>query len=163
MQLMPSTAAILARRLGESYSAERLYDADYNVRLGSAYLRNMVDNFGGSYVMAAASYNAGPNHMPDWTATCGDPRTPSGDPVDFIECIPFSETRNYAMRAMETMEVYRARLNGGRARLTLWEDLKRGGYTPGAAPYLAASGAPAAASAPNAPVSSAPSALAPHP
>jgi len=147
MQLMPSTAAILARRAGLPYSAERLYDADYNVRLGSTYLQKMVDDFGGSYVMAAASYNAGPNHMPEWTATCGDPRTSSGDPIDFIECIPFSETRNYAMRAMETMEVYRARLNGGRAPLTLAQDLKRGGYTPGAGAYVAQAPQPVAGGA----------------
>ena len=137
MQLMPSTAAILARRIGMSYSPERLYDADYNVRLGSTYLQKMIDDFGGSYVMAAASYNAGPNHMPEWTSICGDPRTASGDPLDFIECIPFSETRNYAMRTMETMEVYRARLNGNRAPLTLAQDLKRGGYTPVPGSYVA--------------------------
>ena len=143
MQLMPSTAAILARRAGMSYSPERLYDADYNVRLGSTYLQKMIDDFGGSYVMAAASYNAGPNHMPDWTATCGDPRTASGDPIDFIECIPFSETRNYAMRAMETMQVYRARLNGNRAPLTLAQDLKRGAYTPVPSSYAVGGGFPA--------------------
>ena len=143
MQLMPSTAAILARRMGVSYSAERLYDADYNIRLGSTYLQKMVDDFGGSYVMAAASYNAGPNHMPEWTSICGDPRTGSGDPIDFIECIPFSETRNYAMRAMETMEVYRARLNGGHAALTLSQDLKRGGYTPVPTAYIAGGAFPA--------------------
>jgi soluble lytic murein transglycosylase len=150
MQLMPSTAAILARRMGQPYSAERLYDADYNVRLGSYYLGNMVDTFGGSYVMAAASYNAGPNHMPDWTAVCGDPRTASGDPVDFIECIPFSETRNYVMRVMESMEVYRARLNGGRAPLTLSRDLKRGSYLPvPAVPMVATNGQPASATLPD--------------
>ena len=143
MQLMPSTAAILARRAGISYSAERLYDADYNVRLGSTYLQKMVEDFGGSYVMAAASYNAGPNHMPEWTATCGDPRTASGDPLDFIECIPFSETRNYAMRTMETMEVYRARLNGNRAPLTLAQDLKRGGYIPVPTSFVAGGAFPA--------------------
>ncbi len=142
MQLMPATAAILARRAGMPYSVDRLYDGDYNVRLGSTYLQKMVDENGGSYVMAAASYNAGPNHMPEWTATCGDPRTSSGDPVDFIECIPFSETRNYAMRAMETMEVYRARLNGGRAPLTLAEDLRRGGYSEGPRPYVATGSTP---------------------
>jgi soluble lytic murein transglycosylase len=141
MQLMPSTAHILARRMGEPYSPERLYNAEYNLRLGSAYLGNMISNFGGSYVMATASYNAGPNHMPDWTAQCGDPRTTSGDPVDFIECIPISETRNYVMRVMETLQVYRARLNGGHAPLTLQEDLKRGGYTPGA-PLIALGGSP---------------------
>jgi soluble lytic murein transglycosylase len=143
MQLLPSTAAILARRAGMPYSAEMLYDGPYNVRLGSTYLQKMVDDFGGSYVMAAAAYNAGPNHMPEWTSTCGDPRTSSGDPVDFIECIPFSETRNYAMRAMETMEVYRARLNGGRAPLTLTADLKRGGYTPVPTNYVAGGAFPA--------------------
>lgn len=162
MQLMPSTAAILARRMGMSFSTDRLYDADYNMRLGSAYLGHMVDDFGGSYVMAAAAYNAGPNHMPEWTATCGDPRTASGDPVDFIECIPFSETRNYAMRAMETMEVYRARLNGGRAPLNLWKDLKRGGYTPGVAPYLAANASPASATTPESSATAAPSATPAH-
>ncbi len=154
MQLLPSTAAILARHAGMPYSADRLYDGQYNVRLGSTYLQKMVDENGGSYVMAAASYNAGPNHMPDWTATCGDPRTASGDPVDFIECIPFSETRNYAMRAMETMEIYRARLNGGRGPLTLAEDLKRGGYTPSPPAYVAS--APAGAGSTTLAQSSAP-------
>ena len=143
MQLMPSTASILARRMGVPYSAERLYEADYNVRLGSTYLQKMIDSMGGSYVMAAASYNAGPNHMPDWTSICGDPRTASGDPLDFIECIPFSETRNYAMRAMETMEVYRARLNGGHAPLTLAQDLKRGGYAPVPTSFIAGGAFPA--------------------
>jgi soluble lytic murein transglycosylase len=125
------------------YSIDRLYDGDYNVRLGSTYLQKMVDDFGGSYVMAAASYNAGPNHMPEWTSTCGDPRTSSGDPVDFIECIPFSETRNYVMRAMETTEIYRARLKGGRAPLTLAQDLKRGAYTPVPSAYVAGGAFPA--------------------
>jgi soluble lytic murein transglycosylase len=112
------------------------------MRLGSAYLRQMIDSFGGSYVMAAASYNAGPNHMPDWTSICGDPRTTSGDPIDFIECIPISETRNYVMRVLEATEVYRARLNGGHAALTLSADLKRGSYVPGSSPMVAMSSNP---------------------
>jgi soluble lytic murein transglycosylase len=141
MQLMPRTAQVVARRMGEPYSLERLFDADYNVRLGGWYLGNMVDSFGGSYVMATASYNAGPNHMPEWTAVCGDPRTATADPVDFIECIPFSETRNYVMRVMETTEVYRARLNGGRAALTLSRDLRRGNYMPPQAPLIASNAA----------------------
>jgi soluble lytic murein transglycosylase len=148
MQLMPGTARILARRLGEPYSPDRLYNAEYNMRLGAAYLGDMINSFGGSYVMAAASYNAGPNHMPDWTAACGDPRTSSGDPVDFIECIPFSETRNYVMRIMETTQVYRARLNGGRAPLTLTSDLKRGGYSSRAqTPMVALGNAPPSSTA----------------
>jgi soluble lytic murein transglycosylase len=135
MQLMPGTAANLARRMGISYSASQLDDPAYNVRLGSAYLDNVIGNFGGSYVMAAAAYNAGPGRLPQWTAYCGDPRGGSTDPVDFIECIPFSETRNYVMRLMETMEVYRARLNGGQAPLTLSQDLKRGSYSYTPSPY----------------------------
>ena len=141
MQLMPATAQHTARKMGVGYTAGMLDDPDYNVRLGSAYLGDMVNAFGGSYVMATASYNAGPNHMPDWTAICGDPRTASGDPVDFIECIPISETRNYVMRVLEAMQVYRARLNGGHAALTLSRDLKRGVYVPGPTPLIAQSNA----------------------
>jgi len=128
MQLMPGTAEILARRLGYSYGWARLEDADYNMTLGAAYLGQLVDQFSGSYVMAAAAYNAGPNRPAEWTAYCGDPRASSADPSDFIECIPLSETRNYVMRVLEATEVYRARLAGGTGPLTLAADLKRGGY-----------------------------------
>ena len=133
MQLMPGTASILARRLGMSYSAERLNQSDYNLRLGGVYLGQLVADFGGSYPMAAAGYNAGPGRPSQWVSYCGDPRGGGTDPTDFIECIPFSETRNYVMRTMETTEVYRARLNGGSAPLTLAEDLKRGSWTPSGA------------------------------
>ena len=128
MQIMPATASRLARRLGYAYGPGRLEDADFNMQLGSAYLGELVDQFSGSYVMAAAAYNAGPGRPTEWTAFCGDPRSSSTDPTDYIECIPFSETRNYVMRVLEATEVYRARLNGGTARLNLAADLKRGGY-----------------------------------
>jgi len=141
MQLMPATAAQVARQLGESHSQERLSDPSYNMRLGSTYLGSMVDNFSGSYIMAAAAYNAGPSRPPQWVALCGDPRGATTDPLDFIECIPFSETRNYVMRTIETTMVYRARLNGGVAPLTLSADLKRGGYN-----YGVGVGAPAPSS-----------------
>ena len=78
--------------------------------------------------MAAAAYNAGPNRPPEWAGFCGDPRSSSNDPLDYIECIPFSETRNYVMRTLESTLVYRARLNGGVTPLTLSSDLKRGVY-----------------------------------
>jgi soluble lytic murein transglycosylase len=78
--------------------------------------------------LATAGYNAGPGRPPQWAAYCGDPRGGSTDPIDFIECIPFSETRNYVMRVMENMQVYRAKLNGGSAPITLSSDLKRGSY-----------------------------------
>jgi len=128
MQLLPATAATVARRIGVSHSTEMLWEPDHNMRLGSAFLGQLVDRFSGSYIMAAAGYNAGPGRPPQWTAMCGDPRTSSGDPLDFIECVPFSETRNYIMRVMENMQVYRAKLNGGEAPITLSSDLKRGGY-----------------------------------
>jgi soluble lytic murein transglycosylase len=144
MQLMPQTASILARRMGVAYSPGMLDEADYNMNLGAAYLGQLVDNFSGSYVMAAAGYNAGPGRPTTWATQCGDPRGGATDPADFIECIPFSETRNYVMRIMEAMVVYRARLNGGEAPLNLAADLKRGAYGVIApvAPYQVASIAP---------------------
>jgi soluble lytic murein transglycosylase len=129
MQLMPGTASIVARKLGYSYGPERLQDADFNMQLGSAFLGQLIDQFSGSYVMATAAYNAGPGRPTEWTTFCGDPRTASTDPADFIECIPFTETRDYVMRVMEGVQVYRARLAGGTAKLTLPADLKRGGYS----------------------------------
>jgi soluble lytic murein transglycosylase len=137
MQLKPATAQVTARRLGVAFSAGLLREPGYNLRLGGAYLGHLVDVFGGSYLLASAGYNAGPSRPSSWTAYCGDPRATSVDPVDFIECIPFSETRNYVMRTLETMEVYRARLNGGRAPLTLAEDLRRGAWGADAPPPVA--------------------------
>ena len=131
MQLMPATARVIARRNKMGFSASRLDEPDYNMALGSSFLGSLVNEFSGSYLMAAAAYNAGPGRPTRWIDACGDPRTSSSDPVDYIECIPISETRNYVMRVLEGMQVYRARLNGGRAPLTLPSDLKRGGYGPG--------------------------------
>jgi soluble lytic murein transglycosylase len=128
MQLMPATAASTARLIGEPYRADMLDDPDYNMRLGAAYMGKLVSDFNGSYLMATAAYNAGPGRPMEWAGYCGDPRASSSDPVDFIECIPISETRNYVMRVLEAAQVYRARLNGGSAPLSLAADLKRGGY-----------------------------------
>lgn len=144
MQILPSTAQIVARRMGVGYSAAQLYEPEYNMRLGSSYLGQMVDRFSGSYIMAAAGYNAGPGRPAQWIGWCGDPRAGTQDPLDFIECIPFSETRNYVMRVMENMQVYRAKLNGGTAPITLSQDLKRGGYNYA----VAATGQPASATTP---------------
>jgi soluble lytic murein transglycosylase len=128
MQLMPGTASAVARRIGEPYSGSMLDDPDYNMRLGASYLGHMVGDFSGSYVLATAAYNAGPGRPTEWVGFCGDPRASSVEPTDFIECIPFSETRNYVMRVLESAQVYRARINGGTAPITLTADLKRGGY-----------------------------------
>ena len=130
MQLMPSTAAHLAKNLGIRYSHVRLDEPTYNMTLGGYFLGRLTSQFGGSFVLAAAAYNAGPGRPADWVNTCGDPRKTGADPTDFLECIPFTETRIYVMRVMENKAIYRARLNGGSAPLTLAEDLKRGTWAP---------------------------------
>ena len=111
-----------------SFETSMLWQPDYNMQLGQAFLGRQINNFSGSYPMAIAAYNAGPGRPPQWVQFCGDPRGGSTDPIDFVECIPFSETRNYVMRVMEGMQVYRARLAGGSAPITLSADLKRGAY-----------------------------------
>jgi len=127
MQLIPSTGRAVARRLGIGYSGDaQLYEPDYNMTLGKYHLGELVDKFDGSYVMAAAGYNAGPSRMQTWIDTCGDPRGTTADPLFFIECHPFTETRNYMMRVTENMRIYRARLNGGTAPLTAMADVQRG-------------------------------------
>ena len=98
--------------------------------LGGYFLGRLTSQFGGSFVLAAAAYNAGPGRPADWVNTCGDPRKTGADPTDFIECIPFTETRNYVMRVMENTAIYRARLQGGSAPLTLAEDLRQGKWAP---------------------------------
>jgi soluble lytic murein transglycosylase len=124
MMLRPDTARIVARGMGLAYADAMLWDPDYNLRLGNVYLGQMVSRMGGSYLLAAAAYNAGVNRPLKWAPTCGDPRM-GGDPADFIECVPYGETRDYMMRVMENLEVYRARLAGGTGPLTLIEDLRR--------------------------------------
>lgn len=134
MQLLPSTARTTARRLGVGWDPARLWEADYNMSLGAYHLGELVDNFGGSYVMAAAGYNAGPGRPLQWIGDCADPRS-AADPLDFVECVPFSETRNYIMRVLENTAVYRAKLNGGSAPLTPTADLSRGAKAGGPRPY----------------------------
>lgn len=134
MQFLPATGRAVARQLGLPYSDERLYDGDFNMTLGSFHLGDLTSDFGGSMLLTTIGYNAGPARPPQWIARCGDPRGGAVDPVDFIECAPFTETRNYMMRVMENMQVYRARLNGGSAPLTLSSDLRRGAPA-GPSPY----------------------------
>jgi soluble lytic murein transglycosylase len=126
MQLMPSTAKQVAKEAGVKYNETALTkDAQYNIQLGSAYLEKLVDRFDGSYVLAAAAYNAGPSRAADWVDTYGDPRLTHTDAIDWVESIPFDETRNYVQRVMENLEIYRARLNKGIIKLTLENDLRR--------------------------------------
>ena len=128
MQLIPATAQAQARREGMTFQRAALTsDAQYNMTLGSAHLADLVDNFNGSYVLAIASYNAGSARAREWITDWGDPRSPSVDVVDWIELIPFSETRNYVQRVTENLQVYRYRLAGEATPITLERDLKRGG------------------------------------
>ena len=113
MQLLPGTARDVAGRLKVPFIQDKLTrDPAYNVQLGSQYLGEMLQRFGGSYEIAAAAYNAGPNRVARWLESGGDPRTGKIDMVDWIEMIPFRETRNYVQRIMEGVNVYRDRLNG---------------------------------------------------
>lgn len=113
MQLMPATAEEVAGNLSLPFSRNRLItDWQYNVTLGSRYLADLREEFGDSPVMIAAGYNAGPSRPYSWMAERGDPRKGEVDVVDWIEHIPFTETRNYVMRVTESIPVYRARLTG---------------------------------------------------
>lgn len=125
MQLMPGTARDQARRLGLPYDSGRLLsDPHYNMVLGSDYLARMLDRYDGSYVLAIAAYNAGPGNVDRWLARNGDPRRPGVDTIDWIESIPYNETRNYVQRVMEAVALFRQRL--GTPGQTIAEDLKRG-------------------------------------
>ncbi|MEM6467426.1 MAG: lytic transglycosylase domain-containing protein, partial [Pseudomonadota bacterium] len=113
MQLMPRTAQKMAGDLGLGYNLRRLTsDPGYNARLGTGYLEQMMERFDGNLILVAASYNAGPSRVDQWIGQFGDPRTSRVDPIDWIENIPFRETRNYVMRVLEGMHVYRSRLAG---------------------------------------------------
>lgn len=111
MQLMPGTAKLVSGQLGIEYDLDRLLtDPAYNARLGSRYLAGLADRFDGNAVMMAAGYNAGPGRPIGWMERFGDPRKGDIDIIDWIEMIPFDETRNYVMRVTESLPVYRARL-----------------------------------------------------
>ncbi|MBE9606423.1 lytic transglycosylase domain-containing protein [Acetobacteraceae bacterium H6797] len=109
MQLLPGTAAQVAKRLGVTASTPQLTrDPSLNLRLGSAYLAEMLDRFGGNLAMAAAAYNAGPRRVQEWVDAFGDPNSGAIPLLDWIELIPFTETRNYVQRVVENAVVYRA-------------------------------------------------------
>jgi soluble lytic murein transglycosylase len=110
MQILPSTAQDAARRAGVAYDSARLIaDPAYNAQLGAAFLGQMIADQGGSVALALAAYNAGAGRVAQWIAAYGDPRTGKADPVDWVERIPFDETRDYVERVSENIGVYRAR------------------------------------------------------
>ncbi len=126
MQMIPRYAQAEAKMVGLPFKSSWLTDdPQYNLRLGRGFLDDLVDDFGGSYILAAAAYNAGPSRARQWINDFGDPRG-QVDPVDWIESIPFAETRNYVQRVLENTQVYRHRLAGAPVDIQLSDDLKRG-------------------------------------
>lgn len=125
MQLMPRTAQEVARKLGIKFKSSLLTNTNYNLRLGTTFIQNQLAIFDGSYVLALAGYNAGPRRVHEWMAQIGDPRDANVDPIDWVELIPLNETRNYVQRIIESLQIYRARLNGGQAPLLIIKDLRR--------------------------------------
>jgi len=125
MQLMPATARRTAKTFKIRYSPGKLTsDPDYNAMLGSAHLKELLETFDGNYVLAVAAYNAGEGRVRRWLRNNGDPRTDEVDAVDWIELIPFTETRDYVQRVMGNLQVYRTRLaQDGAAPLRLSKDL----------------------------------------
>ncbi|MCO4054140.1 MAG: lytic transglycosylase domain-containing protein [Bosea sp.] len=126
MQMMPPTARETARRIGVGFEPARLTaDPAYNAMLGSAHLGDLLRDWRGSYVLAFAAYNAGSGNVRNWIEAYGDPRQPGVDPIEWVERIPFTETRNYVQRVLENLQVYRARL-GAHSLLMIRRDLVRG-------------------------------------
>jgi len=127
MQVTPDAGRFVSKKFNVAFNQRRLLDDPvYNTQIGTAELGDVIAQFGGSYILAFASYNAGPRRAKEWIEQYGDPRNPKVDPIDWIERIPFAETRNYVQRVIENMQIYRARI-GNDSRLLIEADLRRGG------------------------------------
>jgi soluble lytic murein transglycosylase len=126
MQVTPDAGKYVCKKYGASFDLGRLKsDPVYNAALGAAELGGLIEDYRGSYIMTFAAYNAGRGSVKKWIDRYGDPRDPKVDAVDWVEQIPFSETRNYVQRIMENLQVYRARFGGG-TKLQIEADLHRG-------------------------------------
>jgi soluble lytic murein transglycosylase len=126
MQVTPEAGRYVCKRAGVSFDLGRMKtDSVYNAMLGAAELGGLIEDYRGSYILTFAGYNAGRGSVKKWIERYGDPRDPKVDAVDWVEQIPFSETRNYVQRIMENLQVYRARFGGG-TKLQIEADLHRG-------------------------------------
>lgn len=122
MQVMPATARLVARQINVRYSRDKLTgDPDYNLRIGRAYLAQLLESYDGSLPMALAAYNAGPYRIKKWGKKYGDPRESLDQAIDWMETIPIYETRNYVQRVLENLMVYRQRVAGRHVALSLTE------------------------------------------
>jgi soluble lytic murein transglycosylase len=129
MQVTPEAGRYVSKKFGAAYDEKRLLsDQVYNVQLGAAELGDLYADYRGSYILTFVGYNAGRGRVRDWVAKYGDPRDPKVDPIDWVERIPFSETRNYVQRVLENLQVYRVRF-GGSSKLQIDADLRRGTAT----------------------------------
>ncbi len=126
MQVTPEAGRHIAQRFNVRYDQRRLLNDDvYNVQIGAAELYDNISSYRGSFILAFAGYNAGRGRVKEWIDKYGDPRDPGVDPIDWVERIPFAETRNYVQRILENIQVYRARFGHG-SRLMIEADLRRG-------------------------------------
>jgi len=126
MQVLPGTGRQIAKKFGFAFDRNRmLSDPSYNAQMGAAELGDVLESYRGSYILSFVAYNAGRGRVKQWIEKYGDPRDPNVDPIDWVERIPFSETRNYVQRVIENMQVYRAQLGQG-SRLMIEADLRRG-------------------------------------
>ena len=125
MQVTAAAGRYVARKFRVGFDERRLLsDPVYNTQMGTAEIADLVQDYDGNYALAFAGYNAGRGRVREWVKRYGDPRDPEVDPVDWVERIPFAETRNYVQRVMENMQIYRARLASSPARLTIEADLR---------------------------------------
>ena len=125
MQVTPEAGRDTCKRFGCSYDFKRLRsDSPYNLQVGAAEIAGVLQDYRGNQLLAFAAYNAGRGRVQEWIAKYGDPRDPKVDPVDWVERIPFMETRNYVQRVMENFQVYRVHFAED-APLTIDKDLRR--------------------------------------
>ena len=116
MQVTPEAGRDTANRFSVAYDWERLVaDPVYNTQMGAAELAALLREYRGSYIMSFAGYNAGRGRVQKWVAQYGDPRDANVDAIDWVERIPFAETRNYVQRVMENLQVYRVRFGETKA------------------------------------------------
>jgi soluble lytic murein transglycosylase len=122
MQVTPEAGRDTAKRFGVSYDWERMVsDPVYNTQMGAAELSALLQEYKGCHIMTFAGYNAGRGRVRDWVKLYGDPRDPNVDAIDWVERIPFSETRNYVQRVMENLQVYRVRFDTGAPLVSKFE------------------------------------------
>ncbi|MEM7618968.1 MAG: lytic transglycosylase domain-containing protein [Pseudomonadota bacterium] len=130
MQIMPATAREIAEKHNFEFSLNRLAtDGEYGLRLGVAHIGDLLQNYNGSFILTLVAYNAGPRRVKEWIQYYGDPRTNSVDVIDWVENIPFTETRNYVKKIMTGVQIYRSYLNQTPMKSQLFQDLNHGNIT----------------------------------